>query len=328
MFVRPSFFFKYPGFEWVHVWGPTGLYIHFGILITAALGVALGLFYRASLIVFVIGFTWIQLMDQTNYLNHYYLVILVGGILLFLPADRAFSLDARRNPQRAQNTVPAWTLYLLRYQIALVYIFAAIAKVGTDWVLHAQPLSIWLSARTDLPYWTLVRGNPVAYAMSWGGLVYDATIVGFLLWSRTRVYAYGGVGFHAMTWALFDIGMFPFIMAVFTTIFFTRLASTMDGRSHGGRTEQIHVPVHRWQLTRLVSGAFFTWSFLYVTWRTQAMSSGMSKGCVTHGRSWCEKKWAALLTGSSASLMDANGRSTRTGTLSRGNSAKCPASPI
>ncbi len=222
LFVRPSFFFKYKGFEWVEVWGPTGLYVHFSIIIIAAICVALGLFYRFSLVIFLIGFTWIQLMDQTNYLNHYYLVVLVSALLLFLPANAALSIDAHRDPNIARDTVPAWTVYLLRYQVAMVYIFAAVAKVGTDWLFHAQPLSIWLSARSDLPLIGPWLAEPwMAFAMSWGGLLYDGAIVGFLLWRRSRPYAYIAViAFHMMTWALFDIGMFPFIMAVFTTIFF------------------------------------------------------------------------------------------------------------
>ena len=57
--------------------------------------------------------------------------------------------------------------------------------------------------------------------MSWAGLIYDLTIVGFLLWKRTRVLAYLGVlVFHGLTWLLFDIGMFPIIMVTATTIFF------------------------------------------------------------------------------------------------------------
>ncbi len=222
LFVRPTFFFKYNGFEWVPVWEPIGLYLHFGVVLAAALCVAVGLFYRWSLAVFIVGFTGIQLMDQTNYLNHYYLVILLSCVMLILPANRALSLDVWRTPTLSSETAPAWTIYLLRFQVALVYIFAAVAKTGADWLWHAQPLSIWLSARTDLPLLGSLFAEPwMAFAMSWGGLIYDATIVGFLLWARTRALAYMGVIiFHAMTWALFDIGMFPVIMVVVTTIFF------------------------------------------------------------------------------------------------------------
>jgi hypothetical protein len=47
------------------------------------------------------------------------------------------------------------------------------------------------------------------------------TIVFFLLWGRTRVWAYVLlVGFHLLTLLLFPIGMFPWIMIVVTTLFF------------------------------------------------------------------------------------------------------------
>ena len=223
LFIRPTFFFKYPGFEWMPVWSPSGLYIHMGIVLTAALCVALGLFYRLSLLVFTLSFLGVQLFDAANYLNHYYLVLCISLIMLVLPANAAWSLDAKRDPSIAKSTYPAWGLYLLRFQVSIVYIFAAVAKLGTDWLMHAQPLSIWLSARSDLPIIGSLFALPeTAFIMSWGGLIYDATIVFFLLWQRTRALAYLAVlGFHAMTFLLFDIGMFPIIMVVLTTIFFT-----------------------------------------------------------------------------------------------------------
>jgi vitamin K-dependent gamma-carboxylase len=52
-------------------------------------------------------------------------------------------------------------------------------------------------------------------------LFYDATIVPLLLWPRSRRVAYALVLiFHGLTWVFFEIGMFPFIMAVATTSFF------------------------------------------------------------------------------------------------------------
>ncbi len=222
LFIRPSFFFKYPGFEWMPVWSPEGLYIHFGIVILASIMVALGWFYRTALTVFIFGFLGIQLFDASNYLNHYYLVLCVSIVLLCLPANAAWSVDTRQRRATEQSTYARWGLWLLRFQVALVYIFAAVAKLGTDWLNHAQPLSIWLSARQDLPIIGTWLASPyTAYAMSWGGLIYDASIVFFLLWRRTRSVAYIAVlGFHGMTFLLFDIGMFPIIMVGLTTIFF------------------------------------------------------------------------------------------------------------
>jgi hypothetical protein len=57
--------------------------------------------------------------------------------------------------------------------------------------------------------------------MSWAGFLYDLTIVGWLLWPRTRRFAYLAVlAFHGVTQILFDIGMFPTIMVTSTLIFF------------------------------------------------------------------------------------------------------------
>ncbi len=221
VFVQPSFFFKYPGFEWVSVPGPTGLYALVGVSLAGALGMALGLFYRVSAALFVGGFAWLNLMDLTNYLNHYYFVLIFGALLGLLPAHRVWSLDARRRPGQGL-TVPAWMLWLLRFQIAVVYVHAGLAKVQPDWLLHAQPLSIWMAARTDTAIIGPFLGAPwVAYAMAWTGCLYDLTIVGWLLWKPSRPFAYAAVWvFHAFTHLFFDIGLFPIIMTAVTPLFF------------------------------------------------------------------------------------------------------------
>lgn len=222
LFVRPDFFFKYAGFEWVVVPPPAVLYTLFGALVVLALCVALGLFYRVSVVLFGLGFAYVQLMDQANYLNHYYLVVLLFGLMAFLPLHATWSLDARRRPALARTHLPAWMLWLLRFQVGVVYVYAAVAKLGTDWLLHAQPLQIWTSARTDLPLIGPWLAEPWApYLMAWGGFLYDAAIVPLLLWRRTRALAYAAVlVFHGLTHVFFDIGMFPFIMVAATTVFF------------------------------------------------------------------------------------------------------------
>lgn len=222
VFVEPTFFFKYPGFEWVRVFDPLGLYALFAVCAAAALLVAVGAFHRAAVITFLLSFTYIQLMDVTNYLNHYYLVVLFAFLMCFMPLDRALSVRTWRDPSSARATVPAWMLYVLRLQIAVVYVHAAFAKVGADWLVHGQPLNIWMSARSELP---LIGGwldlPQVALLMSWAGFLYDLSIVPLLLWKRTRPFAYAAVlVFHFFTWVFFDIGMFPFIMTAATTLFF------------------------------------------------------------------------------------------------------------
>ena len=222
LYVLPKFHLPYDGFSWVHPLPAIWMHLHFLLLALLAIAVAIGFCYRAATLLFCIGFTYVELIDQTAYLNHYYLVSLLAGLLIFLPAHAAGSVDAWRDPTIRRASLPAWNLQLLRFQLGVVYVFAGIAKLNPDWLLHAQPLRIWLAARSDAP-WIGPWLEPVwvAYAASWFGAIYDLTIVLLLLQPRTRRMAFGAVlGFHVGTWLLFNIGMFPWIMITATTLFF------------------------------------------------------------------------------------------------------------
>ncbi|ADO75793.1 Vitamin K-dependent gamma-carboxylase-like protein [Stigmatella aurantiaca DW4/3-1] len=222
LFVRATFRFTYWGFSWVPVLPSPWIHGVFGVLAVLGLCVAAGFYYRVAVALLFVAFTYVQLVDVTNYLNHYYLVSLLAGLLCFVPAHRAFSVDAWRNPALRRDVLPAWCTYLLRFQVAVVYVFAGLAKLTSDWLIHAQPLSIWLSARTSLPLaGPLLEQRWVAYAAAWAGFLFDTAIVAFLLNRRLRPWAYGGVlGFHAATSMLFPIGMFPVIMVISALVFF------------------------------------------------------------------------------------------------------------
>ena len=62
----------------------------------------------------------------------------------------------------------------------------------------------------------------MAYAMSWAGAFFDLTIIGWLLWRRTRLWAFlAAAVFHLLTWLLFpQIGVFPWLMMGGALIFF------------------------------------------------------------------------------------------------------------
>ena len=146
----------------------------------------------------------------------------VAFLLIWVPANVQFSLDARRQPGRWRATVPQWAGLLLRTQLGLVYFFAGVAKLNPDWLFEAMPLRLWLPAHTDLPLLgPLFDQLWVAYLFSWFGAFYDLTIPFFLSWRRTRIWAYATVvAFHVLTAVLFQIGMFPYIMLVSTLLFF------------------------------------------------------------------------------------------------------------
>src|SRR5688500_20305179 len=70
------------------------MYIHFFVLGLAAACVMAGFLYRIAAPVLFLGFTYFFLLEQTRYLNHFYLVCLISFLMCFLPAERAFSIDA------------------------------------------------------------------------------------------------------------------------------------------------------------------------------------------------------------------------------------------
>ncbi len=223
-YVAPTFHFTYWGFGWVQPLGQTGMYWLFGALIVAALLIALGLFYRPAIILFFLGFTYVELIDVTTYLNHYYFISLVAFLLMWLPANRDYSFDARFGLASRRTLTPLWTIGILRFQMAVVYIFAGLAKLNADWLLRAEPMKTWLPAKSHLPLiGPLMYEEWVACLFSWFGAGYDLFIVFFLLYRRTRPVAFVFVlGFHLATALFFPaIGMFPYVMILSSLIFFS-----------------------------------------------------------------------------------------------------------
>ena len=156
--------------------------------------------------------TYVELLDKTAYLNHYYWAVLVSLLMVFLPLHRSLSADAWVESRTAPGQRPAAALWLLRGQLAAVYVFAGIAKLNGDWLLESQPLHIWLQDHTGLPLagpFLARHGRPMPSVG--GGALFDLTIVDWLLWRRTRPFAYAALGlFHLTTYMLFpQIGVFP-----------------------------------------------------------------------------------------------------------------------
>ena len=222
-YISPRFHFPFYGFEWVKPLPLAGMYAVYVVMTASALMICAGLFYRTGAILFCLCFVYTTLLDKTYYLNHYYLVSLLSLLLILVPANRFFSLDVLRNPALQKMRVPAWTINIFKCQLAIVYVYAGLSKLNTDWLINAMPLKIWLPAKQSLPVigkWLALPGTAVLF--SYGGMLFDLSIVFLLLYRRTRPVAYLLViVFHLLTAILFQIGMFPYIMLVATLIFFS-----------------------------------------------------------------------------------------------------------
>lgn len=223
LFVVPQFHFKYWGFSWVTVPSAGELHALFWLLAALCALVSVGLLFRAAAFGLFLGFTYLQLLDVTTYLNHYYLASLLSLLLACSPAGQTWSLDARFRPRIARATVPAAWAYLFRFQVAVVYTFAGLHKAHGDWLFHAEPLRIWLLSRADTPLLgPILRQDWAAPVMSWAGFLFDTTIAWWLMIPRVRPFAYLAViGFHTVTGLLFPIGMFPVIMVLSALVFFS-----------------------------------------------------------------------------------------------------------
>ena len=223
IYIEPSHHMKYLWLAWVNPLPAMGMHILFVALGTLAVGIAIGLYYRWCVSLFFVGFLYVELLEATTYLNHYHWLNLTCLLMAFLPLNRTWSIDSWRKPGRYRSTIPACVLWLLRAQLAVVYIFGGVAKINPDWILEAMPLMIWLNQHGDYPIvGALLQQSWVAYTMSWSGAVFDLTIVLWMSLVETRRYAYVVlVMFHLITWQLFpSLGMFPWLMIAATPIFF------------------------------------------------------------------------------------------------------------
>ena len=161
LYIEPSHHFTYYGFGWIQPWPGWGMYLHFALMGLASLGVALGYRYRLSITAFFLLFTYVELIDQTTYLNHYYFVSLVSFLMIFLPLNRTVSLDARwaSGVKGAQTTLLA-AVWILRAQIGLVYLFRGHRQVQSRLVAQRRApeyLAIQEHGHSDL--WTVFEGS-------------------------------------------------------------------------------------------------------------------------------------------------------------------------
>ena len=220
--LEPDMLFKYHYFEWVVPWPGIGLWIHWSVMALCAFAIMVGYRYIIALFVFTLGFTYSFLLDQAEYLNHYYMVILFCIVMLFVPANCKWSVDARRNTRVASATVPYWSIVVLLAQLEIILIFAGIVKLNADW-LNLEPLRIWMHARRDgyPPFFTWLTGDLGIAVGAYGAIalhLLGAPLL-FFKWARPWVLAAYAV-FHLVNHTVFNIGIFPWFTWFASFLFF------------------------------------------------------------------------------------------------------------
>jgi vitamin K-dependent gamma-carboxylase len=273
-FVEPSLTFHFIGFGFLQalVGGPQ-MYIVYGCLGVAALAVMLGWRYRWAAFTVAVLWSASYFNQKSHYNNHYYLMVLISWMMVFLPTHTAASLDVRQSRVEQRNYAPAWIVWILPALVAVVYFYAAIAKIYPDW-LQAIPVSIWFRAESfETPFWgpdfavrlrDIFHHSITHYFFSYAGIFFDLLVIPAFLWKRTRTIALlASLGFHLMNSAIFQIGVFPYFALSFVIFFYPRSAVRKRFFPASAPVEEDKLPtLSQYRLLSKFALLFMIWQFL------------------------------------------------------------------
>ncbi|MAU71657.1 MAG: hypothetical protein CML04_06120 [Pseudozobellia sp.] len=219
--VEPQFTFNFIGFDWLQPLQGYGMYIYFFIMGTLGIFIALGYRYRFSTIAFTLLWTGVYLMQKTSYNNHYYLLILISGMMCLFPANRGYSLDVRRNPALKADSMHSYIKWAVVLQLLIVYTYASIAKLYADW-LDFGIIKVLMLNKAEYPIIGAILQEPwIHKIVGVFGIIFDLLIIPALLWKPTRKAAFvASIFFHLFNSVVFQIGIFPYLSLAFTVFFF------------------------------------------------------------------------------------------------------------
>ena len=216
--ISPQFLFNYPGFYFLEALPGNGMiYLFYGMGVIAFF-ITIGLFTRLSCLLFALAFSYQFLLDQTHYLNHFYLIMLLSWINVFIPLGRFFSLDNKLFKFSSKPNIRAYE-FVLQAQLAIVYFYGGIAKLNSDW-LAGEPMRSMLAARSEMPVIGSYVFEPwLVNLFTYGGLLFDLTIVFIILFKPTRLLGIALIIlFHLTNHFIFSIGIFPWLMIFLTPL--------------------------------------------------------------------------------------------------------------
>ena len=251
VFVDPEFTFSFIGFEWLQPLPGYGMYFYYGLMGVCGLMVMVGFLYRSSLGLFTLLWWAAYLMQKTSYNNHYYLLILLCFLMLLVPAHGNASLDSQRNPEIRSTTCPKWCIELFKWQLLIVYTYAALAKLYPGW-LEGDFIALSFGNKADYPLvgeW--LQSKLLQRTVIFGGFLFDLTIIPLMWWSKTRnIGLISSIIFHLFNSVIFGIGIFPYLMLGSLVLFYptshwqSKIPGYITGpESVAFRTHKILIPM-------------------------------------------------------------------------------------
>ncbi len=245
-YVWPRVFFPHPGFGWLPAASDTVVYWSIGIMLVSGLLIAVGCFYRLAALAYSLSWGYLFFLESTTYHNQHYLIFLLAVLFFIVPSHRACSVDALWRRSLRSQTVPAWAYWILRFQIAMPFIFGGLIKLQPDWLAGRPGVYIWLSGVAARPWYGVLDPEMMSLVIAYGGVFVDLLAVPLLLYRRTRVVGYlMTLGFHIANISIMGgtplhLWMFPWLMIPGGTIFFEpdwpkRAWGRIRGRNTGGQ---------------------------------------------------------------------------------------------
>ena len=188
------------------------------LMLASCILVIVGFRPRITILPLLVGYFHFFFSEQTQFNNHYYLILLFQAFFVAIDSSAALSVDSRG--RAAERRIPFWNLALLRGQFVLVYFYGGLAKITPDW-LRGEPMTMhvreMLGPDTSLAEWI----GPIGVFLCYSGMVFDLGVGFALLFPRTRLLILPFlISFHVSNSFMFDIGIFPWLCIASTLLFY------------------------------------------------------------------------------------------------------------
>ena len=220
--IEPVLHFKFYHFQFLNALPPTLMKLMLFLMLVSTFLIIIGKFFKYASAFFGLSFTYLWLIDKSYFNNHYYFISLIIFLLIFTNADAWGSYSKKVKPK---TLIPSWQIFVLKFQVFLIFFIAGINKINTYWIMDFQPIKHIVETKATVNNYEWLATDFWFAFFSWGGLIFDLTI-GFLIWSkRTRKFA---IVFYVIFnlvnfWLFYDIGeigFFPFLLLACLVIFF------------------------------------------------------------------------------------------------------------
>jgi hypothetical protein len=136
--------------------------------------------------------------------------------LLWAPTGQVWSVDALRRPD-VRRPVPAWPLWLMRVQVAIIYLSSGLHKFAYPMWRDGSAVhwAMNLNAFHRFPWPWPASLAPLEAFLTWSTLFFELTFWVFVLFRQTRPWILlAGIGLHLGLFLSLELGPFSPLMIV------------------------------------------------------------------------------------------------------------------